>query len=319
MRELSQDEIDAVLLSRQGNSAARLKSKALPFDFQRVDRIPKSQLRTIHFLHENLVRSLVSSLSAYLRTYLSGHLVSVEQIPYSTFLSGLPGQTCMVSLDLLPYRDNAMLEINPSLIFPILELLLGGKETSGNTYNRDLTEMERYLLTNFFQLIARDLEGTWRGVDDVEFKIDMLETRRPQNRTLGPMDAVVAIGMEFRINDRVGMINLAMPSITIKTMVQKCNQEEPMTQAEPSEADQQRLLKLLNRAVVTVEPQLASRLTVRDLLALEEGTVILLDHATNQPIAGLANGKARFEGEIVSENGQMSFQIANVNKPEQSA
>jgi flagellar motor switch protein FliM len=318
MRELSQDEIDAVFLSRQGNSAAKLKSKALPFDFQRVDRIPKSQLRTIHFLHENLVRSLISSLSAYLRTYLSGHLVSVEQIPYSTFLDGLPGQTCMVSLDLMPYRDNAMLEINPSLIFPILELLLGGKETSGNTYNRDLTEMERYLLTNFFQLIARDLERTWRGVDDVEFKVDTLETKRTQNRTLGPMEAVVAIGMEFRIDDRAGMINLAMPSITIKTMVQKFNQQGPMSQAEPSEADQHRVLKLLNRAVVTVEPQLASRLTVRDLLALEKGSVVLLDHAASQPITGLANGKAKFEGEIVSDNGQMSFQIATVNMPEQA-
>jgi flagellar motor switch protein FliM len=319
MRELSQDEIDAVFQSRQGNSAARLNSKAVPFDFQRADRIPKSQLRTIHSLHENLVRSLIFSLSAYLRTHVSGHLVSVEQIPYSTFLDGLPGQTCMVSLDLLPYRDNAMLEINPSLIFPILELLLGGKETSGSTYNRDLTEMERYLLTNFFQLVARDLERTWRGVDEVEFKVDTLEAKRQQMRTLGPMDAVVAIGMEFRIDDRVGMINLAMPSITIKSMVQKFNRQGPMSQAEPSEAEQQRVLKLLNRAVVTVEPQLASRLTVRDLLALEEGSVVLLDHAINQPVVGLANGKARFEGEIVSENGQMSFQIANVNKPEQSA
>jgi flagellar motor switch protein FliM len=55
------------------------------------------------------------------------------------------------------------------------------------------------------------------------------------------------------------------------------------------------------------------------LLALEEGTVILLDHATNQPITGLANGKTKFEGEIVSENGQMSFQIAHVHQPEQAA
>jgi len=316
MRQLSQDEIDAVFLSRQGDSAAKLKSKAIPFDFQRADRIPKSQLRTIHFLHENLVRSLISSLSAYLRSYLSGHLVSVEQIPYATFLDGLPPQTCMVSMNLLPYGDNAVLEINPALIFPVLELLLGGKETSGKVLNRDLTEMERYLLTNLFRLIARDLERTWRGVDEVEFRVDSLESKRQQMRTLGPMEAVVAIGMEFRIDDRAGMINLAMPSITIKSMVQKFDRQGPMAQSEPSETDQRRILKLLNRASLTVEPQLTSRLTVRDLLAMKAGSVVLLDHGTDQPIVGLANGKAKFEGEIVSENGQMAFQIENVHKPD---
>jgi len=316
MRELSQDEIDAAFLHRQRDSAANFKSKAAPFDFQRADRIPKSQLQTIHFLYENLVRSLISSLSAYLQSYLSGHLVSVEQIPYATFLDGLPPQTCMVSLNLLPYGDNVVLEINPSLIFPALELLLGGKETSGSVLNRDLTQMERYLLTNLFHLIVRDLEQAWKGVDEVEFRVASPETKRQQMRTLGPTDAVVAIGMEFRIDDRAGMINLAMPSITLKTMIQKFDRQRSMGQPEGSETDQRRNLRLLSRAVVTVEPQLVSRLTVRDLLALEAGSVVLLDHHTDQPIVGLANGKAKFEGEIVSENGQLAFQVESMNKPD---
>ena len=41
-------------------------------------------------------------------------------------------------------------------------------------------------------------------------------------------------------------------------------------------------LKLLSRAVIAVEPQLTSRLTVRDLLALEAGSVVLLDHETDR-------------------------------------
>jgi flagellar motor switch protein FliM len=315
MRQLSQDEIDAFFRNRPGESANSLEHKATPFDFRRPDRIPKSQLRAIRFLHENFVRSLVSSLTAYLRAYLSGNLISVEQIPYTTFLEGLPAQTCMVPLTLLPFGGNALLEINPSLIYPILELLLGGKDTSTQA-KRELTEMERHLLDSLFRLIAHDLEETWRGVADVEFRIDSLETGRQLIRTLGPTEAVVAIGMEFRIDDAAGMINLAMPSITIKGMVQKFDQQWTGGQSDPSDADQRRVLKLLRRAAVEVEPQLVSSLSVKDLLALEVGSVVVLDHTVNRPITSVANRKAKFDGEVVCSGAHRAFLVESVETPE---
>ena len=78
-RQLSQQEIDAVFQNLQTQTGDdRLAKKAELFDFRRPDRIAKSQLRAIHLLHDNFVRNLVSSLSAYLRSYLIVNLVSVE-------------------------------------------------------------------------------------------------------------------------------------------------------------------------------------------------------------------------------------------------
>ena len=315
MRQLSQDEIDTFFKNRPADSANNLEPKATPFDFRRPDRIPKSQLRAIRFLHENFVRNLASSLTAYLRAYLSGNLVSVEQIPYTTFLEGLPPQTCMVPLTLLPFGGNALLEINPSLIYPILEVLLGGKDTSAKA-DRELTEMERHLLDRLFRLIAHDLEETWKGVADVEFKLDSVETGRPLIRTLGPTEAVVAIGMEFHIDDAAGMINLAMPSITIKSMVQKFDQQWTAGQSDSSEAEQRRVLKLVRRATVEVEPQLASTLSVKDLLALEVGSVVVLDHTVNRPVMGLANRRVKFDGEVVCSGAHRAFLIEGMEAPE---
>jgi len=315
MRQLTHDEIDAVFQNRQGDWESKSEKTTIPFDFQKADRIAKSQLRTIRFLHDNFV--LTSSLSAYLRAYVSGNLVSIEQIPYSTFQEGLPPYTCMVSLSLLPYGDNAMLEINPSLIFRALELLLGGKGGAMRAVNREITEMERHLLANLFGLITSDLEQAWKGVDDVEFRIDSPETKRRRTaRELGPTEPVVAIGMEFRIDDCTGMINLAIPSITIKGMVQKFDQRGSSSEADPNEADRQEILKLLGPAAVAFEPRIVSRLSVRDLLALKTGSLVLLDHATTQLIVSTANGKVKFEGEIICEDDQRAFLIANMKKPD---
>lgn len=314
MRDLSQEEIDKVFHRRQPQAAAPEK-RAVPFDFEKPDRIPKSQLRAIRFLYENFARTLSSSLSGYLRAFTSGHLVSVEQISYATFLDGLPPHTCMVSLSLMPYGDNGILEINPTLIFPILELLLGGKDTT-TPVNRDLTEMERHLLTNFYRIIARDLEQAWKEVDQIEVRVDPLETKLRSSRGLSPTEAVVAIGMEFRIDDSVGMINLVIPSITVKSLVQKFYQQLSHCDTQPEDGARRQILKLVSRASVTVEPRMTSRLSVGDLLGLKKGSIVVLDHAISEPLVSAVNGKAKFSGEIVSDGDQLRYLIDSVKRAE---
>src|SRR5512140_2337453 len=74
----------------------------VPFDFQRADRIPKSQLSGMHFLHEHFVRAVVSSLTVSLRSYVSGSLLRVEQLSYADFADALPSPTCMAYLAMQP-------------------------------------------------------------------------------------------------------------------------------------------------------------------------------------------------------------------------
>lgn len=126
-RVLTQEEIDSVFrnLRDQSNEDDPAR-KAQPYDFRRPDRIAKDQLRAIHLLHEAFARSLSSSLSAYLRNYALVNLVSGGTALLYGVSQCLPAPTCLVSLGMRPFDGNAVLEMNPSLVFPILEMLLGG-------------------------------------------------------------------------------------------------------------------------------------------------------------------------------------------------
>src|SRR6266481_5559829 len=253
-RQLSQQEIDAVFQNIQGRQAERAGSKrAALFDFRRPDRIAKSQLRAIHQLHDNFVRNLVSSLSAYLRSYLIVNLVSVEQLSYSEFLDGLPSPTCLVSLGLSPYDGNGVMELNPSLVFPIVEMLLGGTGKSSSTIRRDITEIEQKLLDGLFRIILHDLREAWKGVTAVDFTIESMETEPQQLHLLAPNEAVVAIGIEVRIGETVGMMNIAMPSIVIKMMRQKFDQQWSFRKTRASQSEQGRLLRVLRQSKLSVE------------------------------------------------------------------
>ncbi len=123
-RVLSQNEIDSVFKKvRDSGSEEDAARRAQVYDFRRPDRIAKDQLRAIHLLHENFGRNLASSLSAYLRAYVAVNLVSVEQLSFSEFTQCLPSPTSAVALGLAPYDGSAVLELNPSLVFPVLEML----------------------------------------------------------------------------------------------------------------------------------------------------------------------------------------------------
>jgi flagellar motor switch protein FliM len=312
-RQLSQSEIDAVF---QNLRDRKHETPAAKFDFRRPDRIPKSQVRAIHLLHDTFVRNLVSSLSAYLRSYLIVNLVSVEQLSYSEFLDGLPSPTCMVSLGLRPYDGNGVLELNPSLVFPILEMLLGGSGKTSPAMQRDITEIEQKLLDGLFRIILGDLREAWKGVTAVDFTIEAMETEPQLLHILAPNEAVVAIAVEVRIGSTVGMMNIAMPSIVIKMMRQKFDQQWSVRKTHASEAEQDRVLRILRGAGLTLEGRLAGpTLTVEDLLTLDEGHLLAFDYPVARPIDLLVNGASRFTGHVVAAGRKRGIVVDAVAAP----
>jgi len=311
--QLSQQEIDSVFKSIQSpRGEEQLSQKDELFDFRRLDRIAKSQLRAIHLLHDNFVRNLVSSLSAYLRTYLMVNLVSVEQLSYAEFLECLPSPTCIASLGLRPYDGNAVLELNSSLIFPILEILLGGNGKASTSIQREITEIEQNLLDGLFRIILRDLKEAWKGVTTIDFSIDSLETEPQFLQILAPSEAVVAIAIEIRIGETIGMMNIAIPSIIIKMMRQKFDQQWTVRKTESTSNEQIRILDLIRPAKVSVEIVLEGpTLLLEDLVKLEEGDVLTFDYSVDKPLDLLINGKRKFNGQIATVGQRMGFAVEN--------
>lgn len=312
-RQLSQQEIDAVFQSTAGRQAERAGAKrAALFDFRRPDRIAKSQLRAIHQLHDNFVRNLVSSLSAYLRSYLIINLVSVEQLSYSEFLECLPSPTCIASLSLKPYDGNAVLELNSSLIFPILEILLGGDGKLQFNSQREITEIEQVLLDGLFRLILRDLREAWKFVTQIDFAIDTIETEPQFLQILAPTEAVVAVAIEIRIGDSIGMMNIAMPSIIIKMMRQKFDQQWSLRKSASTDQEQARMLDLIRTSALKSEVVLSGpHLLLRDLMNLEEGDIVSFEYPAARPVDLLLNGEKKYRGEIVNAGRRAAFRVSD--------
>lgn len=317
-RVLSQEEIDSVFrnLRDQGGDDDPAK-RAQPYDFRRPDRIAKDQLRSIHLLHESFARSLSSSLSAYLRNYALVNLVSVEQLSFMEFSQCLPSPTCLITLSMRPYDGNAVLEINPTLIFPILEMLLGGSGKGAVRADREVTEIEQSILENLYRLVLHDLKDAWSSVANINFRIESFKTESQLLQVLAPTEAVVAVTLEVRIGESSGMMNIGMPSIIIKMLRQKFDQQWSIRKSESTSDEQNRMMKLIRTATVHADVRLSGpTLLIEDLMRIEEGDVLTFDYTVAKPLDLWLNGKLKFQGALASIGRKKAFEIRTLYQPD---
>lgn len=300
-RALSQQEIDDYFQNSGKTESAPTETEATPFDFRRLDRIPKSQVSVVHFLHEAFVRTLASSLSVYLRSYVSGNLISVEQLPFADFVDALQSPTCTVYLTMQPYEGHCLVEINNSLLAPILDSVLGGNGKIKIELNREITDVEETMLETFFKIIAHDLVEAWRTVVQIDFAVDALERKPQLSKRIARNEAVVAISIELNIGETVGMINLAIPSITLKMMSQRFDQQWSVRKSVSPEIEGMIARRMSDQLHVNTElALLGATLTLSDLMAMKPGDVLELGIPFDGKATVRVNGYTAFKGDLVA-------------------
>jgi flagellar motor switch protein FliM len=312
--QLSQDEIDRLFREYGKVADERGAARALvSYDFRRPDRIPKEQLRAIHLMHDFLARNLASSMGAYLRAYVTVSLVSVEQLSFGEFLQYLPTPTCISNISISPTEGNAVLDINPSLVFPMLDILLGGSGAATQQEMRELTEIEISILEGVIKLVLHDLTEAWAPVGDIKFAIEGTETQPQLMQILSPNEAIVAIGFEITMGDARGMMNFGVPSILVKMMGQGFEQQWSIRRRASSEADQARMRQIVRRLPMDMEARVrGAHMRLRDLLKLGVGDIVSLEVPVRRPADLNVNGVKKFEGEVVIAGTQRGLAVEHM-------
>jgi flagellar motor switch protein FliM len=214
----------------------------------------------------------------------------------------------VISIGMRPYEGNAVLELNPSLVFPIIEILLGGNGKPGTAANREITEIEQNVLDGLFRIILQALAEAWKDVLPVTLTLDSVG--KEARLIHAPHEPVVAVSIDIKLEEGGGRLNLAIPTEIVTMQGEGADAQSTPRKVEASEAEQGRMLELLRDAKVTVEAHLdGPMLRVRELLELKEGDVLTFDHPIGEPVGGFVNGKRKFAAQIVSTGKKKAFQI----------
>src|SRR5687767_10216765 len=130
---LSQSEVESLLAALEPAPQQRSAPTARPidphrpqvgvYDFKRPERVSKEQMRAFQAMHEGFSREFGAALSGMLRSIVEVKLISVDQLTYSEFVFSLENPTCFNLLESAGLDGNVILDLNPSIIFPIVDRL----------------------------------------------------------------------------------------------------------------------------------------------------------------------------------------------------
>src|SRR5262245_6321545 len=227
---LSQAEVESLLsaMESQGTHASKAakqsqpaasglrapvkpREKVTPYDFKRPERVGKEQMRALQSLHEGFGRNFGAALSALLRSIVEVKLTSVDQLTYSEFVFSLENPTCFNLLRAEPLEGYLILDINPSILYPIMDRLLGGGREAGPVSRRPLTEIELRLVSRITGLFLRELAHAWEGVLPLKLAVERVESNPQLVQIVPPNEVVVLISFELTLGELRGMINLCIP------------------------------------------------------------------------------------------------------------
>lgn len=293
---LNQEEIDALFSAAQQSrkpGVTESRRKVEKCDLGRSNILTSDQVRAVTTLHEGLARRLGSSMGAYLRVGFEMNLVSAEQLSYGEFLGRVPELTYLASLRILPLDARAIIQVDHSLVFPIVDLVLGG--TGGELIEpRELTEIEEEIFQMVVTIITADLQSTWAPLISLDIQFDKHQQLRQAQHLMLANEKTLSLSFEIRLPEARGTLSLAIPAVIANALLRKLSSQSLMERV-PSRDARLRIRELTLNSFFQAALSLPnSPLTVRSLLALEPGSVLTLSKRADESIHLNIANKAMF-------------------------
>ncbi len=322
---LSQDEIDALLeaLSSGTLDVEAIKQKETKkikvYDFKRPDKFSKDQIRGLQMIHESFARLLTTTLSARVRSVVQMKVVSVDQVTYEEFTRSLLNPTVLVLFSLEPLEGTSILEINPSLIFAIIDRLLGGR---GEPLRkpRELTDIEVTVVRRLIDDFLSVLEEAWGHVVELKLRFEGLETNPQFVQIAPPNDMTAVVTLDAKVGDIEGMINLCFPYFILEPIVSKLSAQywfSAIRKETPPEM-LENLKRRLERVRIPVSVELGtSSITVEELLNLDVGDVILLNEKVNSLVSIKVGERVKFKGKVGTVGRKLAVRVESLAAEEE--
>jgi len=272
---------------------AQGKPTILPCNFRSAGRLSNESARTLTGIHEVLARNLTNSLDVYLGTGLEVRFVDLQQLSIEEYRLQCANAGYVLPSAVRPSQSSAVIELDSSLMFTVVDLLLGGSGASPEV-TRELTEIDEEIIEGVATLIVGQIERVWQ----------------PMGFAFPPTEKILRIHFDVSVGGISGSLHLALQASLASHLVRNSRIDAA------SARNSARYLKLppLKQRILDCNFSLSGELaelkvSVRDLARLEVGTVLALPAAASAPGKITLEGRPYFEASPVGQGNKKAMQL----------
>lgn len=322
---LSQEEVDLLLsaVSEGDISAAEEDSETgaelqlAAYDFRRPERISKEQLKGLQSLFEAFAREVSILFPPFLRTVVRVDLVSIDQLTYDEFILSVARPTSLSIINMSPLEGTAVLELSPSMVFPIVDRVLGGKG-AGLAETRELTEIEDRIIQRIVMMMLDSLKRSWEQL--IEFNLSVVQQENDPLivQIVAGSEMVVLVGYEIHIGETVGAMNFCIPLMVLNPILDQISQQAHFSRKMPPELaklTRAAITKAMLKAKLPVDAILGRmRISLEQIAHLQMGDVIILDSSAQESITLEVGGVPRFKAVRGRRGEQSAVQVISITQ-----
>lgn len=326
VESLSQAEISAlleVLESGAGGHSSRafgrvtraIPSQVKTYDFRRPDKFSKDQIRALHMIMDVFTRSWGTFMSAKLRTGVFLEVQSIEQITYEEFIHSLTTPTAVAVFSMDPLEGPALLEFKLPLAFTLIDRMLGGKGRGGEL-RRELTEIEQAIMSGIVGDMWSHLRTAFKDIVPVTPKLESLESNPQFVQIVPPSDIVLYVSITMRIGEMQDALVFCLPFILLEPALSRLSTEQFFAGRRETGTHAELIAHTLQAMPVAVRAELGTaRLSVQEVLALNEGDIVRLDQRTRLPIRVYVQDRLKYLARPGQVGETLACEVTSVVEP----
>jgi flagellar motor switch protein FliM len=276
------------LESQESITAAYAKATPKPrtvhsCNFRYAGRLSNENARALTALHEKFALNVTNSLEVYLGTSIRLKMLSLEQLTLQGYTSALASNTYLLPCALNVMENNFLMEMDIRLIFPMIDLLLGGAGTTASDEARELTEIDEEIMQSITALIVKEMDRSWRALNlslapGHCIKPAMISQVFPANEKL------VLLMFEMTIGGTTGPFKIVLPTSFVGFLLRhlKAAQSKKISILRhlPNPSLRERILDCDFTVAVDITQM---RVLVKDLINLKPGMILKMKAPVKNP------------------------------------
>jgi len=277
-------------------------------NFRSAGRLSNENARALTSIHESFARQLSTVLDAFLGTELTLKLGAVDHIPMGEHIAQLKPLTYVAPFSYSEAAATMIVEYDVDLVFPMVDLLLGGLGGEA-TEVRDLSEIEEEIMLDLTALIVRQAEIAWHIPAE-----SLVSTQRIKSSMLyqysAPNDKVTCVHFDLELSGAKGAMRFVFPATFLNAVMQQSKLDQPQERGPVRYFPGAPLRERILDCDIDLAVELTGlKVSVRDVVTMQPGSIVKLRVPVKAPGMLTTRGLGLFEAVPVRNGGQKAAQL----------
>jgi flagellar motor switch protein FliM len=284
------------------------------YDFTKQRKLVRARMPGLKIVFDRFQRSYRQTLSSLVRKVAVVEYLQTEFLRYNEWISTLPNPSCMSILRLSPLIGQAILWMEPSFVFTLMDNIFGGgRVAQARKKEGDFTSIEMKMIQKLAQYFTTDLEKAWSTLYELNFEFVRTDTNPEYVSIMAASDVVVVTDFGINFEDSASKMQLAIPLFALDPIKQLLSDHTYVEQSQPNPNWRIWLGQSLMDSKINIKVDLGkTQVTMGQILKLNPGDTIQLDQYVADALPMYVEEKHKFDVRMGVSCGQKAVQIENV-------